>query len=221
MPEMAAYDLEEQEQLDTLKAWWKQWGNLITWAALVVALALAGWRGWEWWQQKRAAEASSIYSVLLKSVAERDMQRVKGATGELLEKFGGTAYAPMAAMLAGRLALETGDAKTARAQLSWAADNAKDEIRDLARLRLVALLIDEKAYDEALKQLGEPSNAGFVPRFSDLKGDIYSAQGKRTEAKAAYRTALDHDKKAGANDAKLAPEFREFVQQKLDNLGDA
>ena len=218
---MAAYDLEEQEQLDTLKAWWKQWGNLITWALLVVAVSLAGWRGWEWWQQKRAVEASAIYSVLLKSVAERDMQRVKGATGELLEKFGGTTYAPMAAMLAGRLALETGDAKTARAQLSWAADNAKDEIRDLARLRLAALLIDEKAFDEALKQLGEPSSAGFVPRFSDVKGDIYAAQGKRAEAKAAYRAALDHDKKAGANDAKLAPEFREFVQQKLDNLGDA
>lgn len=218
---MAAYDLEEQEQLDTLKAWWKQWGNLITWLALAIAVALAGWRGWEWWQQKRAAEASAIYAALQNALVQRDMQRVKGATGELLEKFGGTTYAAMAALQAGRLALETGDAKTARAQLSWAADHAQDEMRDLARLRLAAVLLDEKAYDEALKQLGEPSTTGFLPRFADLKGDILFAQGKRADAKAAYRAALDHDAKAAAGAAKLAPAFRELVQQKLDALGDA
>ena len=218
---MATYDLEEQEQLDTLKAWWKQWGNVVTGLALAVSLSLAGWRGWDWWQQQRAVEASAVYSVLQKAVAQRDMQRVKGATGELLEKFGGTTYASKAALMAGRMALESGDAKTAKAQLSWAVDNAKDDLRDLAKLRLSSVLLDEKAYDEALRQLGDPSTAGFVPRFSDLKGDIFFAQGKRAEARSAYQAVLDFGKKAAPGEARLAPAFREVVQQKLDALGDA
>ena len=218
---MATYDLEEQEQLDTLKAWWKQWGNVVTGLALAVSLSLAGWRGWDWWQQQRAVEASAVYSVLQKAVAQRDMQRVKGATGELLEKFGGTSYASMAALMAGRMALESGDAKTAKAQLSWAVDNAKDDLRDLAKLRLSSVLLDEKAYDEALRQLGDPATAGFVPRFSDLKGDILFAQGKRAEARSAYQAVLDFGKKAAPGEVRLAPAFREVVQQKLDALGDA
>jgi predicted negative regulator of RcsB-dependent stress response len=218
---MAAYDLEEQEQLDSLKAWWKQWGNVVSGLALAVALSLAGWRGWDWWQQQRAAEASAVYGALQKAASQRDMQRVKGATGELLEKFGGTSYAAMAALTAGRMALENGDAKTAKAQLSWAADHAKDDLRAVARLRLAAVLLDDKAYDEALRQLGEPSNPAFIPRFSDLKGDILFAQGKAKDARAAYQSVIDYAKKAESGETRLAPAFRELVQQKLDALGDA
>ena len=71
--------------------------------------------------------------------------------------------------------------KTAQAQLAWAAENAKDEPRDLARLRLAAVLLDEKAYDEALKQLAAEPPA-FAARFDELKGDVLAAQGKKPEA---------------------------------------
>lgn len=220
---MATYDLEEQEQLATLKAWWNQYGNLVTGGLLVIALALAGWQGWGWYQRGQAAEASAIYGALQRAAAERDMQRVKAAAGELLEKFGGTAYAPLGAMLAGKAAFEAGDVKTAKAQLAWAAEHSKDEMRDLARLRLAAVLVDEKAYDEATKQLGEPEVAAFAARFGEMHGDILLAQGKRAEARAAYQAAIAKID-AKPDDKAEKPQgsaYKQLLQQKLDAIGEA
>ena len=135
---MAHYDLEEQEQIDSIKTWWKMYGNLVTGVILAGSLAVIGWQGWNWYQRSQAAQASAIYGVLEQAVAVRDAQRVKAAAGELAEKFGGTSYAALGALVAARQSFEAGDLKTAKAQLSWAADKGKDEIKDLARLRLAA-----------------------------------------------------------------------------------
>ena len=214
---MAHYDLEEQEQIDSIKTWWKMYGNLVTGVILAGSLAVIGWQGWNWYQRSQAAQASAIYGVLEQAVAVRDAQRVKAAAGELVEKFGGTSYASLGALVAARQSFEAGDLKTAKAQLSWAADKGKDEIKDLARLRLAAVLLDEKAYDEALKQLESAHAAAFAARFLELKGDVLAAQGKKPEARTAYKAALDrgegHEGRGGAG--------RELLRQKLDNLGEA
>lgn len=220
---MATYDLEEQEQLAELKAWWKQYGNLVTWVLLAVSLGLAGWQGWNWYQRQQSVQASAIFNVLQRAAAERDQQKVKAATGELLEKFGSSNYAPMAALLAGKTAFEAGDLKTAKAQLSWAADHSSDEMKDLARLRLAAVLLDEKSFDEATKVLAQSTSKNFEPLYADLRGDVLLAQGKRVEAKAAYQAALQK-KSDNATEGKVdsrSSGFREVVQQKLDTLGDA
>ena len=214
---MAHYDLEEQEQIDSIKTWWKMYGNLVSGVILAGSLAVIGWQGWNWYQRSQAAQASAIYGVLEQAVAVRDAQRVKAAAGELAEKFGGTSYAALGALVAARQSFEAGDLKTAKAQLSWAADKGKDEIKDLARLRLAAVLLDEKAYDEALKQLESAHAAAFAARFLELKGDVLAAQGKKPEARTAYKAALDkgegHEGRGGAG--------RELLRQKLDNLGEA
>ena len=140
-------------------------------------------------------------------------QRVSYA-GELAEKFGSTSYASLGALLAAKQSFEAGDLKTAKAQLVWAADNGKDEVKDIARLRLAAVALDEKAYDEALKQLEVGHSAIFDARFLELKGDILVAQGKKVEARAAYKAAQEKAMgKPGAG--------RELLQQKLDSLGEA
>ena len=214
---MAHYDLEEQEQIDTLKTWWKMYGNLVTGVVVAGSLAVIGWQGWNWYQRSQSAQASAIFGVLEQAVVARDAQRVKAAAGELAEKFGGTSYASLGALVAARQSFEAGDLKTAKAQLSWAADKGKDEIKDLARLRLAAVLLDEKAYDEALKQLESAHAAAFAARFLELKGDVLAAQGKKPEARTAYKAALDkgegHEGRGGAG--------RELLRQKLDNLGEA
>jgi predicted negative regulator of RcsB-dependent stress response len=214
---MAHYDLEEQEQIDSIKTWWKMYGNLVSGVILAGSLAVIGWQGWNWYQRTQAAQASAIYGVLEQAVAARDAQRVKAAAGELAEKFGGTSYAALGALVAARQSFEAGDLKTAKAQLSWAADKGKDEIKDLARLRLAAVLLDEKAYDEALKQLESAHAAAFAARFLELKGDVLAAQGKKPEARTAYKGALDkgevHEGRGGAG--------RELLRQKLENLGEA
>lgn len=218
---MAHYDLEEQEQLDSIKTWWKMHGNLVTGLVTAAAFGVLAWQGWNWYQRTQAAQASQVYGVLEQAVAMRDGQRVKAAAGELAEKFGSTAYAPLGALMAAKVSFDGGDLKTAKAQLTWAADNAKNELKDMACLRLAAILLDEKAYEEALKQLDGAHAAAFDARFAELKGDVLAAQGKKAEAKAAYGVAMNKldDKGGVAEMAKKGNPYREVLQQKLDGLG--
>lgn len=211
---MAHYDLEEQEQIATLKTWWNMYGNLVSGVITVFCLVVIGWQGWNWYQRSQSGQASAIYNVLEQAVAVGDAQKVKGAAGELAEKYGRTTYASLGALLAAKQSFEAGDLKTAKAQLGWAADHGKDEIKDLARLRLAAVQLDEKAYDEALKQLEASHAPTFDARFLELKGDVLAAQGKKPEAQGAYKAALDKaENKPGAG--------QQLLQQKLDSLGEA
>jgi predicted negative regulator of RcsB-dependent stress response len=220
---MATYDLEEQEQLDELKTWWKMYGNLVTGILIAVALAVAAWQGWNWWQRQQSVQASAIFSSLQTAAAQKDAKRARELAGELIDKYSITAYAGMGALLAARAQVDAGDAKNARAQLAWAAENAKDPgLRELARLRLAAVMLDEKAYDEALKQLAAEPVAGFAPRFAELRGDVFAAQGKTAEARNAYDLALQKfDAAAKDDEARQRGGYKEVVQSKRDALGAA
>lgn len=211
---MAHYDLEEQEQIDSLKTWWKLYGNLLTSLLSVLALAVVGWQGWNWYQNNETGKAAAVFAVLEQAVAAGDTQRIKATAGELAEKYGRSGYAGLGALLAARHSFDAGDLKTAKAQLAWIAGNAKDELRDIARLRLAAVQLDEKEFDAALAQLSAAPAPAFAPRFLELKGDVLSAQGKAAEARAAYQEAL------GKLSEKSAPATRELLQQKLDSLGE-
>ena len=211
---MAHYDLEEQEQIDTLKTWWKMYGNLVTGLVMAASLAVVGWQGWNWYQGGQSAKAAAIYGVLEQAAAAGDAQKVKAAAGELAEKFGRTAYASLGAMVAAKQSFDAGDLKTAKTQLIWVAENGKNEVRDLARLRLAAVQLDEQAYDEALKQLEAAHAAAFDARFLELKGDVLAAQGKKPEALAAYKAAqAKSEGKTGVGS--------ELLQQKIDSMGEA
>lgn len=226
---MAAYDLEEQEQLAEIKAWWKQYGNRLVNVATVVALIVIAWQGWNWYQRNQVGQASVVYGVLQKAVQEKDTQRIKAASGELLEKFSRTPYAVLGALTSAKAMVEAGDAQTAKAQLLWAAEHAKDELRDLARLRAAAVLLDEKAYDQALAQLDGASGPAFEIRFLDMRGDILVAQDKKADAVPAYRTALakldelEKSGKSGGAGLEWQGEsnaiFRDLIGQKIDALG--
>lgn len=220
---MAVYDLEEQEQLDELKTWWKMHGNLVT--AVIAALALAAvvWQGWNWYQRNQAAGAAMVYASIERAAANRDVKQVRQMAGELIDKFPRTTYAAMGALLSGKVQVETDDAKNAQAHLQWAADNAKDDaLRDLARLRLAAVLLDEKSYDAALKPLSGDVSPAFAARFAELKGDVLASQDKKADAKTAYEgalTALEKQEKEGAAGQHRA--YRDVLQSKLDSLGSA
>ena len=220
---MAAYDLEEQEQIDELKTWWKQYGNLVTNILLAVALAAAGWQGWNWWQRQQAAQASAVFAGLQNAAMQRDVKRVRELAGELVDKYSTTHYAGMGAMLAARIQVDAGEPKNARVQLAWAADKAKDPgLRDLARLRLATLMLDDKEYDEALKQLTAEPMASFAPRFAELRGDILAAQGKAPEARAAYEGALAKLEALGKDDeGRARGGYRDILEVKRDSLGAA
>lgn len=220
---MAVYDLEEQEQLDELKTWWKQYGNLVTAIAVAFALAVAAWQGWNWWQRNQAAQASVLYGGLQQAAAQKDAKRARELAGELIDKYSGSAYAGMGALLAARVQVDAGEAKNARVQLAWAADNAKDDaLRDIARLRLATLMLDDKAYDDALKQLAAEPVASLAPRFGELRGDVLLAQGKAAEARAAYDGALTKlDAQAKGEDANARAAYRDMLSAKRDAIAGA
>jgi predicted negative regulator of RcsB-dependent stress response len=206
-------DLEEQEQLAELKAWWNQWGTLIVSALLAAALALAGWQGWNWYRGKQAAEASVLYDTVTKAAQGGDAKALRDASGSLVENFPRTLYASMAALVSARFHFDRNDLKTAKAQLQWVVERSpSDDLRDLARLRLAAVLLDEKAHDEALKLLEAKHGAAYEAQYAALKGDILVAKNQAGEAKAAYQLALQ---KAGEQDGA----FRESVRMRLDALG--
>jgi predicted negative regulator of RcsB-dependent stress response len=205
-------DLEEQEQVDELKAWWNQWGTLITAALLAVALAYAGYQGWRWYQREQAVHAAGLYENLARAVQANDAKAVRDTAGSLIESYPRTMYASMAALLSARYYFEKADLKNAKAQLQWVIDrSSSDDFRDLARLRLGAVLLDEKAYDEALKAAEAPHAPAYDAQFAALKGDVMVAKKQPAEAKAAYQLALDK--------AKDDAPFRESVRMRLEALG--
>lgn len=225
---MAIYDHEEQEQLDELKAWWKQYGNLVTGGLLVVAMAMAGWQGWNWWQRSQATEASAIYSLVERAVETNDAKRAMDAATELTSKYAGTRYAAMAALLSAQLQTEAGDLQTAKLQLTWLRDKASRkaaDLRDLANLRLAEVLLAEQSYEEALQVLATEPAAPFVPRYAEVKGDVLAAQGKLAEAEKSYQKALnslDAQQRAEAEKGNGSPiqqsPYREMLQVKLTSL---
>ena len=207
-----AYDLEEQEQIDALKAWWKQNARLVTVALLAAALAAAGVSGWRWYQKRQNEQASALYAAVERAVQTADAKQVRELSAQVMERYPRTAYGPMAALVAAKVNFDAGDLKSAGSQLEWAVEHARDdETATVARLRLAAVRLDEQRYDEALSLLAQEHPESFDGLYADLRGDVLVAQGKLDEAKAAYRQALD----------KLPDDsgFRRMVQAKLDGIG--
>jgi predicted negative regulator of RcsB-dependent stress response len=211
---MAVYDLEEQEQLDDLKAWWAQYGNYIGMALGMVALILAATVAWRWYQQSQSAQASVLYQAVSQAARDNQPDKAKDPATQIEDRYASTAYAPRAALLYAKLLWEAKDRAGARAQLQWVIDHAnEDELRAIARFRLAEALLDDKQYDAALAALDAKTDDAFAGVYADLRGDILSAAGRQADAKAAYQVAL----------AKVDPKspYRGFIQVKFDALGGA
>ena len=209
-----ALDLEEQEQLDALKQFWKQYGTLIITLAFLALATFAGVKGWNYYQRGQSEQASVLFGKLEEAVRKNDIAQTGSLGAEIIDKYGSTAYGPMAALLLAKTSHDNGDPAAAGTRLLLAIDKARDdETAALARLRLAGIRLDEKKYDEALALLDAKHSQAFAPLYSDLRGDVLAAQGKPAEARAAYKQALE----------KSLPNsnYRNVVQIKLDALGPA
>lgn len=209
-----AYDLEEQEQLATIKDWWDKWGRLITMAVTAVLVGVAGVQAWRYYTTQQASSASVLYSQLDTADKSNEPKRVYEIATTLATSHGRTPYASMAALRAAKLSAAGNDLAAARQRLQWVLDNTKDDdMRDIARLRLAGVALDEKKPDEALKLLDAQHGAAFDGLYADLRGDILASQDKRAEARAAFQIALEKSEARGT--------YRQIVQAKLDALGEA
>ena len=205
-----AYDLQEQEQLAELKAWWDKYGNLVTTVAMVALLGLAAWNGWGWYQRREAGAAAALYNELLRARTAHEAAKEKEVTGTLLEQHGGTVFAALAALQTAKTDYEGGDAAGSRALLQWVVDKSgRDDLALIARVRLAGVQLDEKSYDAALKTLDVPVPDAHAAAFADRRGDIYAAQGKLDLARQQWHVALDKSPQGP---------LHSLVQTKLDAL---
>lgn len=207
-----AYDLEEQEQIASIKAWWNRYGNIATWILTLCLFSYAGWTGWKYYQQNQSVQASQLYEELQKAVQAKDDAKVQRAALDLEDKFSRTAYAQMAALSAAKSAFAGNDIKSAKSQLSWVISNgANEEYKVIAKIRLAGILLDEKNYEEAMKTLSGDYPAQFESMVADRKGDIFAAQNKIEQAREQYELAI---KKSDASNP-----GRQLIQLKMDAIG--
>lgn len=204
-------DLQEQEQLDELKAFWKQWGNLITWVLTACLLAFASWNAWGWYQRDQAAKAAAMFDELDRAAVAGDADKVGRVFNDMKDRFARTALTQQGGLMAARLQYDKGQADAAKASLAWLADNAvEDEYRTIARLRLAGVLLDAKDYDGALKALDAAQAKEFAGLVADRRGDVLLAQGKQDDARTAYQAAYK------ALDDKV--DYRRLIEAKLTAL---
>ena len=209
-----AYDLEEQEQIDTIKAWWGKYGNLISWVLIVVLGAYAGWSIWNTMQQKNVSKAGLLFEQMQQAASAKDNAKVQRAASDIQEQYGKTVYGEMSGLTAAKVAYDANDLKEAKAQLQAVIANGEDdEYKTVAKVRLAGILLDEKSYDEGLKLLAGEFPAQFEAMVADRKGDLLVAQNKIAEARVAYQTALDKTDQKNPG--------RQLIQAKLDAIGGA
>jgi predicted negative regulator of RcsB-dependent stress response len=207
-------DLEEQEQLDQLKAFWKQYGNLITWVVIALLAAYAGWNGWNWWQRDQAGKAGSMFDQLDRAAQAGDADQAGRVFADMKDRYPRTAFTQQGGLLAAKVQFDKGQLDAALGSLAWVGANATEaEYQTVARLRAAGILLDQKKYDEALKQLDGASAQDFEALVADRRGDILLAQGKKDEARAAYAKAWQ------TMDPKV--EYRRLIDAKLVALGAA
>jgi predicted negative regulator of RcsB-dependent stress response len=209
---MSALDMHEEEQVEALKAWWKENSKWVIGAVVVGLLGFAGTSYWKNHRTSQEADASRLYTEVERQVATNDAKRIGDAADALVKRYGDSAYAPRAQLLAAQASMQAKDFAHAEVQLKWVIENAGEAtLRDTAHLKLASMLLDEKKYDEALKQLDAAHPESFTGLYADLRGDVLSAQGKIAEARAAYQQAYDT----------LGPKstYRSLVQLKMDGLG--
>jgi predicted negative regulator of RcsB-dependent stress response len=209
-----AYDLEEQEQIDAIKGWWQDNGRTIMLAIIAVLVGIAAVQGWRYYRAQQSERAAALFSQLDEAQRGNDPKRVRDIAAQVIDRYGSTQYAGIAALAAAKASFDTGEMDEARKNLQWAIDHAKeDEMRDVARLRLAAVLLDQKKYDEALKVVSEKPGDAYAMLYADARGDVLAAQGKAAEARAAYQQALEKSD-AGSR-------YRPLIEIKMDALGEA
>lgn len=210
-----AYDLQEQESIDQMKAWWDQWGTPITAAVCVVCLGFAAWNGWQWYQRNEAGKAAVAYAQLQQALVHNDAKNVSSLSTGLIDSYGTTIYTPMGALAAAQASLDAGDFTAAESRLKWVIESSKrPEYETLARVRLAGVYFDAGKLDEALKLVDEAKpEPRQVSLVLDRKGDILAAKGDIEGARKSWQEVLDR----GAKEFRTDPILR-VVEYKLGSL---
>lgn len=205
---MASLDLQEQEQLDNLKDFWKKWGTLIQAVTALVLLAFVGWNGWNWYQRDQGLKASMAYEGVEQAVEANDFDKAGRLVAEMQSRFGKTVYTTQATLLAA----QGSAADKALPLLQWAAVNGNPaDLRDVAQLRLAGLHLEAQRAADAKAALDAVKSPAFAALVADRRGDIALLQKDSATARKEFAQAY------ALMDAELP--YRRLVEAKLMSVG--
>ena len=205
-------DLEEQEQLDQIKAFWRKWGNAITWLLSVVLGSYAAYNGWQLWQNNRAQKAAAIYDQVTEAAGAGDLTRLQRVLTDFRNEADGTLLLQHGELALAKVAAEKGDLVLAAAALNRViADGTDEGLTAIAKLRLAGVFMQEAAWDKAKGLLGGTWAPEFEGLVADRLGDIALATNDTAGAIAAYRKAWSA--------LGIDLPYRRLIEVKLNALG--
>lgn len=211
-------DLEQQEQLEAIKGFWKDYRRLILGILVAAVLAFAGVWGWQSWQTSRADASGLLYESLEQALDAQDFEKAEAAYAQVRADYRGTTHADLSALRMAKAYVAAAKLDQAAEALRLAAESKDEALGWVAKTRLAAVLIDQDQLQEALKVLeGSPPTAleGMV---QDRRGDVLVLLGRKDEARQAYLAARD---RLQQDDAGRALEILQRKLGALDALSDA
>ena len=193
---MSTY-MTETEQLEEIKKWWLRHQTWITPLLVIILVTITGYRYWNWHVEKTLVQASITYQNMINATSENKPENTQSFANLLIKDYPKTVYAASAHLALSKLFVENNNLDKAQAELEAVVTNSKNEaLRQIANLRLSRILIAKKEYDKAFNQLTLLDNSPYLALANELRGDIYSEQGRFAEAEKSYNLAKKDTKSA-------------------------
>lgn len=202
----------EEEQLNQIKAWFKENGKYLIAGLLLGAGSILGYRSWDSYQTEMSRSASAAYEEVRDAAAAGNTDKARELGAALIEEYPASPYATHTALSLAVVALDAGNADEAARQLAWVLDSdARDSLKHVARLRLARVqLYSQSKSQAAIDTLQGHEGGEFAPLYEELRGDAWLALGDQSKARAAYEAAV------AAWDPDLGS--AQLLQMKLDDL---
>lgn len=189
---MEIYDSEEQ-QVEALKAWWKENQNSVIIGAVLGTALIMGWNYWQEQKQKQAEQASALYSELLNFASKDKKDSAEKVSEQLIKQHSSTAYANYATLMQAKIKVTAGDLEGAKKILAAQMKKGDKTLQNVARIELVRLMLATKEYEKGLQLIAEvdpASTKSFAASYEELTGDLYVALDRLGEARTAYQNAI-------------------------------
>lgn len=217
---MSVY-MTEEEQLESIKKWWKRYGNLVTIAISIVFLSVAGFRTMHWHQEKITQQASIAYENMMIAFSNHNIKSVRSYANDLIENYDKSVYADAAHLTLAKLYVSKDKLDRAKAELELVANKSSmPSLKQVAKIRIARLYAGDKDYSNALTELSVIDDNSYLPVINELKGDIYGATGKYQDAIKAYKLAIAEVKNNGMGNLFLEMKTNELAIKSQDTVSD-
>lgn len=203
--------LSEKEQMEQIRAWWREYGWYLAGGVALGAAILFGMRQFDTYNQAQAESAAAVYQELRLAIGDDADAEALGLLEQLRGDYPSSPYTDQAGMLIVLVHLQNQSTRLAIDALRYTLENTSDEhLAMIVRTRLARLMVSAGRHDEAMEVLDGVEAGSFAARFSEIRGDIYYARGDSDSARTAYNQALNSEQSDLVD--------RSLVQMKLDDL---